>query len=282
MTSQSHVQTQAKLKVWHFVDVFFSRNRLRFLRVKVIFPVFFSVSGQVQRDMESNGGNDRTHKNVERNTRAVIDYYKREEECKEKSAAMCVQNDVDEVSTTKPKYSVDQSVEEERRQMYRSRENSEEQYRSRENSEEQHVNHLQRQMELQNQLISSLQEQLKIQSNVSERNAERLHNLLRESEKREEKRKEEEEEKRRRQARDRYDNHFRESSTFQPVSPSNNFESPSYRNAKDKYWNRIQSNAKSTYDELDHLAESYTETEYDYGEYGDDDGPVTVSGVPII
>ena len=48
MTSQSHVQTQAKLKVWHFVDVFFSRNRLRFLRVKVIFPVFFSVSGQVQ------------------------------------------------------------------------------------------------------------------------------------------------------------------------------------------------------------------------------------------
>ena len=105
---------------------------------------------------------------------------------------------------------------------------------------------------------------------------------MRENEKREEKRKEEEEEKRRRQARDRYDNHFRESSTFQPVSPSNNFESPSYRNAKDKYWNRIQSNAKSTYDELDHLAESYTETEYDYGEYGDDDGPVTVSGVPII
>jgi len=151
-------------------------------------------------------------------------------------------------------------------------------YRSRENSEE-HVSHLQRQMELQNQLISSLQEQLKMQSNVSDRNAEKLGSLLRDSQKRRER-----EEEERKQAREfnLRESHFRESSTFQPVTPSSNFESPSYRNAKDKYWNRIQSNAKSTYGELDHLAESYTETEYDYGEYDDDNGPITVSGVPII
>ena len=226
-----------------------------------------------RREMENNTDRSRhTKKKIDSKVAVVVDYQQEENEKElSKKTFQFHSNDKDPRPRT-----IREVVSNERRSPIGSS-RDDMSYPSDKNGEE-HVLHLQRQMELQNQLISSLQEQLKMQSNVSERNAERLSNLLRESKSR----KEYDEEMRRRQVRDRHDNHFRESSTFQPVTVSNSYESPAYRGAKDKYWDRVQNNAKSTYDELDHLAESYTETDYDFGEYGEDDAPLTVSGVPII